>query len=187
MKKLIGLFVVIFIANLGQVFAEVKIGDAYQGGKVAYILVSGDPGYVADKQHGLIAAETDQDQAIRWWKEQGNFNNNTSTESKLGTGRDNTKKIIAVLKTGDYAAQSCVDYTNEKTGTGVYSDWYLPSKDELSKLFLNKEIIGSFAGDYYWSSSEASDEVAWCQNFINGEQRSYFKDFYYRVRCIRSF
>eukprot|EP01035_Chromulina_nebulosa_P028836 gene28836-38127_t len=39
---------------------SVAIGDSYGGGKIAYILQSGDPGYVAGETHGLIAATTDQ-------------------------------------------------------------------------------------------------------------------------------
>ena len=47
---------------------------------------------------------------------------------------------------------------------GVYTDWYLPSKDELNKLYLNKVVIGGFAGGFpdgfYWSSSEDSSTTA---------------------------
>jgi len=50
-----------------------RVGDVYQGGKVAYILVSGDPGYDATTQHGLIAATSDQSRSITWDRLTGEF------------------------------------------------------------------------------------------------------------------
>ena len=50
-----------------------RVGDVYQGGKVAYILVNGDPGYDATTQHGLIAATSDQSRSITWDRLTGEF------------------------------------------------------------------------------------------------------------------
>src|SRR5680860_305710 len=47
--------------------AAVAVGDSCGGGKVAYILQSVDPGYVAGEQHGLIAAIDDQSTGIQWY------------------------------------------------------------------------------------------------------------------------
>ena len=54
---------------------------------------------------------------------------------------------------------------------GGYDDWYLPSKDELNKLYLNKSTIGSFDNfKQYWSSTEYSAIGAWRQVFTSGFQ-----------------
>ena len=71
-----------------------------------------------------------------------------------------------------------------------YSDWHLPSKEELNALYVNlKQLgVGGFAGDYYWSSTESGNDAAWLQNFDNGWQEGYGgKDGKYDVRAVRAF
>ena len=146
------------------------MGDSYQGGIVAYILVDGDPGYDANQQHGLIvAAAAEQSEGICWHS--SNSGVTDATETALGTGNANTTNIINLYGTESNAARLCYDYTNSDTGTGVYSDWFLPSKVELNKLYINKVAIGGFDDNYYWSSSENSAIDAWFQGFYDGLQR----------------
>ena len=158
------------------------IGQTYQGGIVAYILVSGDPGYDANTQHGLIAATSNQSTGIRWYN--GSFTTTGATGTAIGTGLANTNAIIASqgATAASYAAGLARAYAREG-----YTDWYLPSKDELNKLYLNRIAIGGFASNYYWSSTEGASSNAWDQNFGSGFQNSSFKVDTDYVRAIRAF
>lgn len=91
------------------------------------------------------------------------------------------------------AAQVCNDYTNADTGTGVYSDWYLPSTDELHELYVHRVAIGGFNTTpsyyryWYYSSSEMDPGFAWFCGFNDGTWASYHKLNPAQVRAVRAF
>ncbi len=71
-----------------------------------------------------------------------------------------------------------------------YSDWDLPDKEELYKLYLKRTLLGGFADgsdSFYWSSSESGPNKVWIQNFSNGYQYSADKSGLDRVRVVRAF
>jgi hypothetical protein len=73
-----------------------------------------------------------------------------------------------------------------------YSDWHLPSNEELNALFdYLKEIgVGGFANDGYWSSTEGNNFNAWLHVDVNvyGERMIYRnKDARNCVRAVRAF
>ena len=160
------------------------IGQYFQGGIVAYILVSGDPGYDANTQHGLIAATSDQSTGIgiQWYNGSNTITGATGTA--IGTGLSNTNTIIT--SQGGTATSYAAGLARAFTGGG-YTDWYLPSKNELNKLYINRTAIGGFADSFYWSSSENGYYEAWAQNFNFGALISGGKVATSYVRAIRAF
>ena len=116
------------------------IGQRYGGGIIFYIDTTG--------QHGLIADTLNYIPSSTWWN--GVNTVTGATKTRIGSGKSNTRKIV--LSQGDsgfYAARRCWHYK----GSG-YTDWFLPSKDELNELYKQKTVVGGFIYDYYWSSSE---------------------------------
>jgi hypothetical protein len=155
------------------------IGESYGGGIVFYVYDNG--------QHGLIAATADQSTGIRWYG--GTYTNTCARADGVGPGLKNTSIIIANQGPVDgnaFAATVCNEYSVTVGGV-TYGDWYLPSKDELNLLYLQRNVVGGFAYNYYWSSAEYNANVAWYQDFTNGTQSNYFKYLPYYVRAVRAF
>ncbi len=122
------------------------------------------------------------------------------TSTSIGTGETNTAALVSKMgssayisdvvriatTTGDYAARWCLYHV-----VGEYSDWFLPSQDELYLMYTNLYMnsLGGFSVSNYWSSSEYAASYAWQQYFDNGNQlHNYnYKDAEYRVRPVRAF
>ena len=101
----------------------------------------------------------------------------------MGTGAANTAAIVAGCAEANTAAKIADAYA-----LNGYTDWYLPSKDELNLLYQQKTVVGGFAFNYYWSSSEDSSDDAWLQYFYNGLQYySGNKGSTLPVRAVRAF
>jgi len=103
-------------------------------------------------------------------------------ESALGTGAQNTIDIITSCTQIGIAAKRCNDLV-----LNGYSDWYLPSKDELDKLYINRNIIGGFTNNVYLSSTEFDTLKAWGQNFLSSVQDIFWKGNNFYGRATRSF
>jgi len=175
-----------------------KVGQKYGGGVVFYVDSTG--------LHGLIAStkdvatpfidpwnKTSWSGVYRWSTGQEETVNNSDyafqvlldTSSELGQGAVNTQKILEKYPASSYpytAAAAARSYRG-----GGFRDWFLPSQDELNLLYVNRTLVGSFAADYYWSSSEKSAEAAWSQYFSDGYLGGGTKSYYSRVRPVRAF
>jgi len=156
------------------------VGMRDGGGVIAYILQAGDPGYIAGETHGLITTlPGDRITSITYGCSGSNIPG--AEGIALGTGNQNTIDVVSGCGLSPIAAKDCYNLIY-----GGYSDWYLPSKDELNKIYLNQAILG-FSGINYWSSSEVSSNNAWFQDLGSGLQGSQSKNFAFDAIPVRSF
>jgi hypothetical protein len=156
-----------------EIVLNPTIGLAFGGGVIFYIDGTG--------QHGLISATSDQSTGVQWYN--GSFLLTGASGTAVGTGQANTTTIVTAQGAGTYAARIC-----DQLVLNGFSDWFLPSKDELQELYAQKNVIGGFTGNYYWSSSEITNTYAWSQYFTNGNQYNLgAKSVPDLVRAIRAF
>jgi hypothetical protein len=110
------------------------------------------------------------------------------TAENIADGLTNTDAIIlqaGVLNT-TYAAGIAKLYLG-----GGFNDWYLPSITELNMCndsipFVNRILgVNGFARDYYWSSTEATNNTAWMIYFMLGNLGTAAKIGNTRVRAVR--
>ena len=154
-----------------------QVGDFYQGGIIFYL--DGNGG-------GLIAADSDQFSA-QWGCYEQSIG---GTSSAVGTGAANTTAIVSGCSEAFIAGWFCADLT-----LGGYTDWFLPSKDELNLMYDNigpgDELglgnVGDFDDDYYWSSTQSGTSFAWAQNFAGSYQGGLYKINTFSVRAVRAF
>jgi len=187
--------------SLGSVWIDTSAAKAYilvdntanaavwtllGGSEPATHYAIGDPGpaggivfYITDGGlHGLEAAPNDSPPAP--W---GCFGTpiDGAEGTVIGTGSLNTADILAGCSKFPIAAEVFITPINGVLG------WFLPSKDELNELYLNRSVVGDFDFFTYWSSSEFDDSSAWFQYFLNGFQNVYDKSNLVGVRAVRAF
>jgi hypothetical protein len=123
---------------------DIVLGDTYQGGIVAYINKSGDPGYISGRVSGIICAVNHD--TIRSWGCPGV--DLVGLVNALGSGKINTQTIIKRCSDPAFAAEYC-----DKLVANGYSDWFLPTWAELSEC---NKIIKLPGGVPFWTSTQNS-------------------------------
>lgn len=78
------------------------------------------------------------------------------TKREIGTGYENT---INILSQGNYSEETAAAIA-QRSRMGGQSDWYLPSIDELKRIFsvtsFESPNLKSLLSDRFWSSTEGS-------------------------------
>ena len=185
------------INELGITYGSVKsfrqplsIGDEYEGGVVAYLFQSGDSGYVWGEQHGLIIPKKDDrpTDTYQWGCYSVYY-----TSTGIGQGKENTRQIISACGSGNAAY-----YVKNQYRAGGKADWFLPSIEELRKIYYNRDslnISSSSSYDWYWSSTQYNrygpgydSYYAYYMHFYNGQSYYIYKGNYYgKVLPVRQF
>jgi hypothetical protein len=174
-----------------------NVGDIGPGGGLVFLKSAGLTYEMAPKNWGV-----NETSIISWCNVNSNVPGAVSTA--IGAGSANTTAILAACTSG--AARSAQTYTG-----GGFTDWFLPSKDELNAMCnysrnpaapaaptvacTGGQDAGFASGNFgfqaniYWSSSQDGGDTtqAWELSFSDGFQQIAPKNFTNRVRPVRAF
>jgi len=168
------------------------IGDIGPGGGMVFY----DKGNVSDGWRYLEAALENIYPNMQWASPAfypsahtygtGDWVDIPGTEEAIGTGKANTAAILAIDANAP-AAKACVDYRG-----GDKDDWFLPSKNELYRIYDNRNrfpvIIDSGT---FSSSTQKNISNAWVYSFAYNQWLSdggsALKAEYNCVRPVRAF
>ena len=162
-------------------YAIGDIGPA--GGFIFY-----DKGVSSNGWRYLEASPSDYNTGIAWWNGTWVYTNTTgiSPNTSLGAGKANTLLIISANNNLSNAAKVCDNYSYNG-----FSDWYLPSSEELQLICQNlySAGIGNLQPNFYWSSTDTNriHNATWMQ--LNGcyVRTDGGRDMLNLVRPIRQF
>ncbi|RKW12315.1 MAG: DUF1566 domain-containing protein [Capnocytophaga sp.] len=178
-----------FATNIaGTAYSEVKtfrtaslsIGDRHQGGRVAYLLREGDPGYVAGASHGLlIPLEEDLPQDALQWGCVGTLLG--QTRGGLAEGQRNTR-----LLSSSCASAGSIGAYIQQYNAGGHSDWYIPSIAELLAIYEHKSLL-HLPNEAYWTSSEKDHWQSYGISLARGRLQSFSKNEAKKLLPIRTF
>ncbi len=168
---LLAVFITICSCNKNTPVVTYKIGDTAQGGIIFYL--------DSTNQHGFACALTKQNDTGMVWSCPDKLDIPNAEDTSLGSGLANTKAILDSC-TADYtAAYLCYNLT-----LNGYSDWFLPSKQELRLMqaLLNSRGIT----EWYWSSTQRWGNRAWMSP---GNEVWYYMPYNAKtnVRAVRAF
>lgn len=158
---------------LGTIGIEANVGDEVGGGVVYYT--------EASKLHGYIVNKTNTGTPVQQFGPGLALSGAAGTSKAIGSGKSNTSKLqnkLAAFRSGNAswnnkkAAFELCDELNVTVNGDVYSDWFLPSQEELIEIFKAKDMLvtkgATVPANNYWSSSEGDGDAAgWSAFYVN--------------------
>lgn len=154
------------------VLPKIGVYHALAGGIVIYLDATGI--------HGIAAAMVDLGQFIPYGC--------SGTEipgaqfSAVGTGQSNTNAILTACTTPGIGAQLCNDFVHNG-----FSDWYMPSFDEVLLMYASRDSLPGLSPGRYWSSTQVNATLAMILDFTNGQIFNMPPSSGRYVRAVRSF
>ena len=127
------------------------------------------------------------DSDTHFWYRNANGNMSdyqTATSTSFGSGKQNTKNMIAKWNSSAYGAQNDNSSYDDMWGLSTVQSkinanpaWYVPSKEEWSAFGSQLGITSSNYGNkglsyLCWSSSQDDTSNAWLANFYSGYMAS---------------
>lgn len=156
-----------------EIFSEERIhfvGEYYGGGVIFHVEEGG--------KHGLITKTIDKS---AWHL--GTYTEEYTERDGIATSKFNKKRIQAISNSGAYDAQTFAMNEEEKL-----SDWFLPTKYDLDKMYINRSVLGGFSEfSKGWKSPETSSLNAWYRSFVTGLSFTNGRDENDYIRIIRKF
>jgi len=146
-----------------------NIGRFYQGGWIAAEWVEG-----TSLTRKVLIVSNPQSVVVRPWTTPPFYTTLVPADNRFN-GQPNTAAIVLQSGAGTYAAAYC-----ENLVSGGYTDWYLPSIDELNMVYnatvpITRSMAASgfappyFTGNNIWSSTESNQSTAFVRSFSGGQ------------------
>ncbi len=158
-------------SNIGTVTIATNVGDRLGGGVVYWV--------DGNKAHGFIVNMTNIGSGTDQFGPERDLSDKVAFGSDMGTGKDNTDKYVAKYESlveangwpewvGVRVTAQIARDNSATAPEGVYTDWFLPSRQELIEVFRVKKLLAekgvSIAPNNYWTSTE---DQGWSAFYVN--------------------
>jgi len=163
-----------------------EVGEYKFGGVIFWVNAANNQGLVCDINN----------QDVTSWS-CSNYVNTSATGTAIGSGSANTLAIISNSCTSSNGAANVISALS----LNGYDDWFLPSKEELDEMYLNRDVIDATSALQggsdienpasplsLWSSSQSANDFnkAWALQFVNASGNDVTKTVILTSRAVRS-